>query len=556
MAYIGRQPTIGNYVKCSDLTADGSTTTFNLTSSTTGLAVVPGSANNMIVSVSGVIQNPGTAYTVADSQITFTTAPGVSDTIDFVVILGDALAIGEPSDNTVTNAKIVDGTIQNAKLANNSITINGTSINLGASGTIVAGTDWQSVVVADGSTGLTTEAGKGYFINTTSGAITVTLPSSPTSGDAVVLKDYARNWASNAVTMASNTFDGVASQTPSFSQNGQSLTFVYIDGTRGWTLINDDTTQALAPQFITATGGTVTTSGDYKIHTFTGDGCFVVSCAGNSAGSDTVDYLVVAGGGGGTGNCNANSGGGGGAGGYRESHTTVVSGPYTASPLATPTGLTLTTQTYPITVGGGGTGGTNTKGTKGSNSVFSTIISAGGGNGGGPIPSGCSTGEPGGSGGGGGGGSSPGSTGGSGNTPATTPPQGNDGGRNLGSQAPDHQSGAGGGASAVGGNSNTPTGTAGAGGAGTSTAISGSSLSYAGGGGGTGYNHPCALIANGSPCGTGGRGTRGQSPNTGEAGTTNRGGGGGAAEGYNGAPNPGIGGAGGSGVVIIRYKYQ
>ena len=72
-----------------------------------------------------------------------------------------------------------------------------------------------------------------------------------------------------------------------------------MDGTKGWSLINEDTTSALGAEFIAATGGTLTTDGDYKIHTFTGDGCFVVSCAGNSAGSDKVSYLVIAGGGGG-----------------------------------------------------------------------------------------------------------------------------------------------------------------------------------------------------------------------------------------------------------------
>ena len=71
---------------------------------------------------------------------------------------------------TITNAKLAGsiandklaGSIANAKLANSAITINGTAINLGASGEIVAGTDWQAVTVADGSTTLTAEAGKGY----------------------------------------------------------------------------------------------------------------------------------------------------------------------------------------------------------------------------------------------------------------------------------------------------------------------------------------------------------------------------------------------------------
>src|SRR6056300_905772 len=162
-----------------------------------------------------------------------------------------------------------------------------------------AGVNWQAVFTGDGSTGLTTVAGRGYFIDTTSGTVTVTLPASPSAGDVVVLKDYARTWGTNAVSIASALFDGVAAQTPSFSTNGQTVTLVYMDGTKGWSLINDDTTTGLGAEFIAATGGTITESGDYKIHTFTGDGCFVVSSLGNPAGGGAiVDYLVVAGGGG------------------------------------------------------------------------------------------------------------------------------------------------------------------------------------------------------------------------------------------------------------------
>ena len=73
--------------------------------------------------------------------------------------------------------------------------------------------------------------------------------------------------------------------------------------------------QVLEALYVTATGGTVTTSGNFKIHTFTSPGTFCVSCAGNAQGSNTVDsYMVIAGGGG----AGQNAGGGGGAGGYRE----------------------------------------------------------------------------------------------------------------------------------------------------------------------------------------------------------------------------------------------
>ena len=112
-------------------------------------------------------------------------------------------------------------------------------------------------------------------------------------------------------------------------------------------------------------------SGDYKIHTFTGPGTFTVTCAGNSLGSSAVDYLAVAGGGGGGGY----GGSGGGAGGFRLANSTCMPAPLT-SPLANPTGVPVTAQGYPITVGAGGAagkdnpGGPSNNGASGSNSVF------------------------------------------------------------------------------------------------------------------------------------------------------------------------------------------
>jgi hypothetical protein len=98
---------------------------------------------------------------------------------------------------------------------------------------------------------------------------------------------------------------------------GQSITLVYVDATRGWKNTMDSTSNVTGtPNFIVATGGTITCCGDYKIHTFTSDGTFSISSAPTPA-NNNVDYLVVAGGGGGA---NGDHGGaGGGAGGFRES---------------------------------------------------------------------------------------------------------------------------------------------------------------------------------------------------------------------------------------------
>jgi hypothetical protein len=106
----------------------------------------------------------------------------------------------------------------------------------------------------------------------------------------------------------------VCGNSASLSTQGQSITLVYVDATRGWKNTMDSTSDVSgAPNYIIATGGTITCCGDYKIHTFTSDGCFAVTNAGTPVGSNSVEYLVVAGGGGG----GRNHGGAGGAGGFR-----------------------------------------------------------------------------------------------------------------------------------------------------------------------------------------------------------------------------------------------
>ena len=391
----------------------------------------------------------------------------------------------------------------------------------GRTGTV----DWDTTAK---TASFTAVSGNGYFINTTSGAVTMTLPASPSSGDIVAFKDYANTFDTNNLTIARNgsPITGVSANAL-ISVEGQSGTLVYVDGTKGWMIVNASTDADLpAPAFVTATGGTVTCCGDYKIHTFTGPGTFCVSCAGNACGSNTVDYLVIAGGGGGG---PGFTGGGGGAGGFRESK--APGAPWTASPLATSTSLPISIQGYSVTVGGGGATDNS-----GANSIFSSITSAGGGAGGTGGPGNFDPGISGGSGGGGAAWGTPAGPGGSGNTPPTSPPQGNNGGPGGGQTGTFSAGGGGGGAGGAGtaGPTNPSPGQAGPGGNGLATSISGSSVTRAGGGGGASDTRPD---------GSGGPGGGGSAP--GGNGTTNTGSGGG-----------GGGGAGGSGIVIIRYKYQ
>ena len=436
----------------------------------------------------------------------------------------------------------------------------GTTLTLGESGdTVTLGSgasqsgfgrtgtvDWQTGSIKTAT--FTAANGEGYFCNTSGGVFTVNLPSSPSAGNIVAIKDYAKTFNTNNLTVNRNgsNIEGSAANI-TLDGNGESVTLVYVDSTKGWVLVNESTT-IYGAEYIIATGGTITTSGNFKIHTFTGPGTLCVSAAGNSAGSNTVDYLVVAGGGGG-GDAGDRGSGGGGAGGYRES-SGAASGCYTRSPLgACVSALPVSVQGYPITVGAGGCGTNNNSqdAGNGSNSIFSSITAHGGG-GGGACCTSSPRGRSGANGGSGGGAGASGSTGtaGTGNTPPVSPAQGTNGGNAFCTNSSSTTGGGGGGAIVAGGNGASAN--AGNGGNGATSCITASPVVRAGGGGAGG----------GNDAGTGGTGggangnTWPGSPSGGRAGngTANTGGGGGGA-----STNCG-GGNGGSGVVIIRYKFQ
>lgn len=274
------------------------------------------------------------------------------------------------------------------------------------------------------------------------------------------------------------------------------------------------TTPAIAPK---ATGGDIVmTDGTYWYHTFLSSGTFT------PATSLTCDYLVVAGGGAGGAaeSGSANYSGGGGGGGLRSTVTATGGGGSLESPLSLASGTG-----YTVTIGAGGTA-SSASWTNGSDSVFSTITSTGGGKGGGlnSVPNWIAPAI----GGSGGGGTESDPAGAAG-----TANQGRAGGTSPGGPS-GNSGGGGGGASAVGGNGTTNNG--GAGGAGVATSITGTSVTYAGGGGGSGSSSGGAGGAGGGGAGSTGTAT---------AGTANTGGGGGS----------GVrsGAAGGSGIVVVRY---
>ena len=383
---------------------------------------------------------------------------------------------------------------------------NGSTVTLGGPGTnIVLGTSGQSVTLGCGATQtgfgrtgtvnwcttaktspFTAANGVGYFVNTSGGVVTVTLPSSPSAGDIVAINDVNGTFDTNALTLGRNSskINGGCEDLLLTSER-QSTTIIYSGAPQGWVAVND------------------------------------ANVGGNSLNSQyNVQYLVVAGGGGG----GESYGGGGGGGGYRT--------------VASKTFAVTSGQSIPITVGAGGAhahpGGGAGSGCNGSNSVFSTIASAGGGGGGfGPSSSPTATDTPGKDGGsGGGGGAPPGmsySGFGAGNTPPVSPPQGNPGAPTA--TAPG--AGGGGGAGAAGSGYNGGNGSP-------FTDLGPLAPSY-----GTPGPAPGRYFSGGGggyASGTGGAGGGGAA---GAAGTANTGGGSGGR-----IPTSGDGG---SGIVVIRH---
>ena len=486
----------------------------------------------------------------------------VSDDSNIIKKCGTTTTIGSGASNPI----VVDGSAVTIGRCGGTVALasGATQTGFGRTGTV----DWQTSIKTGDFTAVN---GEGYFVNTTSGAITVTLPASPSVGNIVAVKDYANTADTNSITIGRNSsnIDGNAANAI-IANEGGSILLVYADATKGWLVVEAAQKSDISfPEFVAASGGTVTTCGNFKIHTFTSPGTFTVSDVGNASGSNTIDYLVVAGGGG----AGGDAGGGGGAGGLRFSNGSFTnSGP--SSPRNGGTALPVTATGYPVTVGGGGAGvspgNSAPPGTKGTDSSFagsSTITSTGGGQGGGDgAPQ---AGQPGGSGGGGRANScSP--NGGTGNTPSTPIAQGTNGG-SVGS-GPQKGGGGGGGFMVVGtdGNSVGP-GFGGPGGSGggfpaaafgpangqqntaTGPAAPGTpdGFRYFAGGGHGGTLTGCLGPTPACNGALGGGGVVKAYPTAGGAGIANMGGGG-----SGGTGNDKGGGAGGSGIVVIRYKFQ
>ena len=493
---------------------DGSRTDFTISST-------PASKNNLQIYIDGVYQAK-TAFEINGALVELDAAPAsgaVVEIIHFTVIDANIFlqshtaTSGQTSFNaggliaTKNDTQVyIDGVYQNK----GNYSISGSNVVLNpapATGAVVEIVNIKASTASSGSitwdtTGIKTAnfvaaAGKGYFVNTTSGAVIVTLPAG-SAGDEIHFTDYASTFDTNKITFAASSspsqqkIQGRTTNAKCILENS-TVRLIYQDDTKGWTADN----------------------------------------IANDPPAADVYYLVIAGGGGG-GNGASGGGGGGGAGGYR---TNFGGTALSLNPLTN----------INVTVGTGGAGapggvGGALVGADGIASSYGNISAAGGGGGGYGV-SNHPQGSNGGSGGGGGGnaGSAAGA-GGSGNTPSTTPSQGNDGGSSGPNSAGYWGGGGGGGIGSAGANGayNSP----GNGGTGTTNGITGTDVTYAAGGGGGAWRSDASNGAGGSSIG--GNGGKGNQDGTNGSAYTGSGGGGGGQD--------WDGGNGADGVVILRYQ--
>ena len=304
MAFIGRQSgNIGNYVRCNTITPDGSTTTFALTNVLDSAAVAPGSENNVLCSISGVMQAPSTAFTINGTNIVFSEAPDATDTVDFVLVLGETVSIGTPSDGTVAAAQVhstldlssktvtlPNTSVTNAQLQNSSITINGSSVALGGSTTIstiarptittssaiiapstaasftLAGTNFQSVPIVEliSSTGAVTVASAVTFNSATSLTVTTNLAAG---------NYFVRVENNDGGAVRSSTAILAVSLAPVWSTGAGSLGTISAGATQSFTILalDDDSTAVTSYSLVSGSlPGGFTLAGDSSIGTISG----------------------------------------------------------------------------------------------------------------------------------------------------------------------------------------------------------------------------------------------------------------------------------------------
>lgn len=258
MAYIGREPQIGNYQICDAISVVNGQAAYTMQVNSSN--VIPESVNHMIVSLNGVIQKPGSSYTISSSTITFASNLATGDSIDFIYLLGNTLDIGVPSDSTITSAKL-----SGALVTPSTLDVNGNELILDADAdtSITADTD-DTIHVKTGGSDRVTVNDTGLAVGTTPEA-PLTVGSNNSGGQGVVGKQALFSGTNTSTYNAGNsgTWGGITivNQDNTSNRTGTGITFVNRSSSSGLAGIqstNDGTAERADLRFITrGAGGTV-----------------------------------------------------------------------------------------------------------------------------------------------------------------------------------------------------------------------------------------------------------------------------------------------------------
>ena len=219
MAYIGKTPTIGNFQKCDAITVVNGQAAYTM--QVGGTNVSPESENHMLVSLNGILQAPVDSFTISGSTITFASNLATGDVIDFIMLLGNVLDLGTPSDNTVSTAKLVDSAVTSAK-------INDGAITSGKLASGVGGKILQVVSVTDDTQRSTTSTS----FNTMSSTLTLNITPSSTSSKILILLSTGFQITANDGAMT------IYKGSTNLGDSNYGLFYMHVNGAFGMATIN------------------------------------------------------------------------------------------------------------------------------------------------------------------------------------------------------------------------------------------------------------------------------------------------------------------------------
>ena len=270
MGYIGKEPSAGSFEMLDDLTASA-TATYALQKGS--VAFFPGSANQLIVSLNGVVQEPGVSFTIAGSNIVFSSALTSADSIDFILALGGVGDFGEPGDASVTTAKIADDAVTSAKVADDAIT-----------SALIADDAITSALIADDAVGSAAIADDAITSALIADNAVVT---AAINGDAVT----ADKIADDAVESEHLNDNVISGQTELAAEPADTDEFLVSDG---GVLKRMDYSHIKAGAVTVSQKATTTSTGTFTISSLTAN-IPVFICGGNTADKAEFSFRVTSG---------------------------------------------------------------------------------------------------------------------------------------------------------------------------------------------------------------------------------------------------------------------